>query len=400
VRLREPLTRPKDSPAGEYDPGVLLADRYELGDVLGTGAAATVYRARDGVLGRDVAIKVMKSTTADKRFDREARVLAQLRHPGAVDIYATGEHDGRRYLVMELVRAPTLEAVLEAGGPMRAEPASEIGAGLADVLAAAHALGIVHRDVKPANVFVDGSRVRLADFGLAFVDGRQDLGRLTSGDIVLGTPYYMAPEQIEGRDLGPAADVYALCATLYEVLAGRPPFQGATVPTILAGHLYLPPIPLAELPLAAPVPTEMAATILDGLAKDPAKRPDAATVALRLRMAPVLRGGRRRDTGTPSALRERAPVRVATPIEALAAALREAGVQVVAGDADVRVVDGATLAAVPDGSIPTVAVYASPTPPQIAAAIRAGYRAAVRWPGPIAPIATMLGRFGREIPGA
>jgi serine/threonine protein kinase len=386
---------------------VTLDGRYLVGDPVGTGATATVYRAQDLVLGRHVAIKVVRrggieTEEARKRFTREAQLAARFQHAGAVEVYAIGEHDDHPYLVMALVEAPTLAALLHEDR-LPVATISTIGGALADVLAAAHAQRLVHRDVKPANIFVEGgrtpARVRLADFGLAFARdaAHGTLGRLTEEGVTLGTPFYMAPEQIEGKEVTGAADVYALCATLYEALAQRPPFLGQSIPSILAGHLYLPPIPLSELDLVQAVPPELENAILAGLAKTPSHRPEAAALAVRLRDLTSGRGDRTRPAGPP-AKRTREPVRVWTDDPALAGALRAAGISV-QRECDVEVLVVTDSVPVARGTPPSIVVGADPSPAWVTTAIRAGHSGAARWPGDIAPIVRAAERFGR-IPSA
>lgn len=384
-----------------------LDGRYLVGDPLGAGATAVVHRAQDLVLGRHVAIKFVKrgglaGEEARLRFSREAQLAARFQHANAVEVYAIGEYEDRSYLVMELVEAPTLAALLDESTNRKALPLAvicAIGAELADVLAVAHAQQLVHRDVKPANVFVEGgrtpTRVRLADFGLAFAcdAAHGTLGRLTEEGVTLGTPYYMAPEQIEGKAVTGAADVYALCATLYEAIAHRPLFLGRTIPTILAGHLYLPAIPLSELDLFEAVPAEIESTILAGLAKTPEHRPDAATLAQRLRDPTSGRGDRTRPAGPPPTRRAREPVRVWTADGALANALRAAGIAV-QPDCDVEVIVAADGLPSP-GRLPSIVVGPDISPAWVTAAIRAGHAGAARWPGDIGAIVRAVERFGR-----
>ncbi len=382
---------------------VTLGGRYLVGDPVGTGATATVYRAEDLALGRHVAIKLVRrggvdSEDACKRFLREAQLAARFQHPGAVEVFAIGEYEQHPYLVMALVEAPTLAALLAEENPLPVATVSTIGGALADVLAAAHAQNVVHRDVKPANVFVEGgrepTRVRLADFGLAFARDQESLGRLTEEGITLGTPYYMAPEQVEGKEVTSAADVYALCATLYEALARRPPFQGQTIPTILAGHLYLPPIPLSELDLHEAVPPELENAILAGLAKTPSHRPDAASLAVRLRDLTSGRGDRTRLAAAPPAKRVREPVRVWTEDAALADALLAVGITVQREcDVEVLVVTDELPSA--RSSAPSIVVSSAPSPAWVTAAIRAGHAGAARWPGDVQAIVRVVERFGR-----
>ncbi len=274
--------------AAECAADQLLGGRYALLEVLGHGASGVVWRARDQLLQRDVAVKEIRSPLVVGAAEtgafrdailREARVAARLNHPGAVTVYDVVEDDGRPLIVMELVDAPTLAEMVEAGGPLPPAEVAAIGTELLDALDAGHGAGIVHRDVKPGNVMVDGSgRVRLADFGVASV---LDDTRITTGGEVIGSPAYMAPEQVTGDDIGRPADMWALGATLYFAVEGRPPYdKGTAVPTMMA-IVRERPRPHAQAGALGPV--------LDALlAKDPADRPSAAF--LRLWLAEVAGG--------------------------------------------------------------------------------------------------------------
>jgi serine/threonine-protein kinase len=270
--------------------GTIVADRYELRAQLGAGTTAVVYRAHDRRLGRDVALKLLHEVpqaAARRRFVREARIASRFRHPDVIEIYDVGDLEGRPYLVMELVTAPSLATALVASGhPPTIAAAVEIARRIADLLAAAHEAGLVHRDVKPANVFLDGPleapvRCRLSDFGLAFMIDPESktLGRFTMEGVLLGTPLYMAPEQAGGRDVGPPADVYSLGCMIHEMITGRPPFVG-NIARVLAGHLYLPPIALREIESDAPA--ELERLVLDLLDKEPQRRPSARAATARL----------------------------------------------------------------------------------------------------------------------
>ncbi|HET9624724.1 MAG TPA: protein kinase, partial [Kofleriaceae bacterium] len=207
--------------------------RYEIGDELGEGGMATVFRARDRELRRDVAVKVLFPHLARRdeivrRFHREARAAAGLAHPNILRIFDVGgaEGDDPPYIVMELVRGRTLLQEIEARGAMLAELAACVGAVLGDALAAAHAAGVVHRDVKPANVMIahDG-RVLLGDFGVARLETEDSL--VTRTGALLGTPAYMSPEQASGEVATARSDVYSLGATLYQLATGALPFVGS-----------------------------------------------------------------------------------------------------------------------------------------------------------------------------
>ncbi len=255
--------------------GRRVADRYELEAELGHGGMGVVWRATDTLLSRKVAVKEVdlpRGVDADQRaamrarVSREARAAARLSHSGVVTVYDIAEDGGRDYIVMELVAAPTLDDLVRADGPMTPERSARLGLGLLDALAAAHRAGIVHRDLKPKNVMVreDGT-TKLADFGIASVQGDP---RLTATGLVVGSPAYMAPEQVEGERVGPAADLWALGATLWFAVEGEPPFGGGEFQTLSAIVHGEPRRPSRLGPLA-PVLARL-------LAKDPAMRPSIA----------------------------------------------------------------------------------------------------------------------------
>jgi hypothetical protein len=249
-----------------------VADRYELGSELGHGGMGVVWRATDTLLAREVAVKEVdlpRGLDADQRasmrarVSREARAAARLSHPGVVTVYDIAQDGGRDYIVMELVAAPTLDDVVRSDGPLTPERAAGLGLGLLATLEAAHRAGIVHRDLKPKNVMVreDGT-TKLTDFGIASVQGDP---RLTATGLVVGSPAYMAPEQVEGGPVGPAADLWALGATLWFAVEGEPPFGGGefqTLSAIVAGE----PRRARRLGPLAPVLDRL-------LTKDPARRP-------------------------------------------------------------------------------------------------------------------------------
>jgi hypothetical protein len=214
-----------------------LADRYELREIVGAGGVARVHRAVDRHLERDVAIKVLddeQARSADPsgrdRFLREARSAARLQHPHLVTIYDAGEDDGQLFLVMELVDGQSLAALIGQRAPLPVDEAVSIAIQILDGLSAVHADGLIHRDVKPANVLVDrAGRVRLTDFGIAKrLDDIEE--NLTSAGMVVGTPTYLAPEQAAGARLGVATDVYLVGLVLYEMLTGRRPTGSALDP--------------------------------------------------------------------------------------------------------------------------------------------------------------------------
>ncbi|MFA6299010.1 MAG: serine/threonine-protein kinase [Nocardioides sp.] len=300
-------------------PSAVLADRYDLGDRIGTGGMADVFRATDRVLHREVAVKVLRETadseTDRARFTSEARTLAQLSHVNLVMVLDAGTTTDQPFLVMELVEGPTLSARVQEG-PVAPDEVASIGAQLADALAYAHAQGIVHRDVKPGNVLLgDNGRVKLADFGIARLIG--DTVRHTKTGTAIGTAAYLSPEQVLGEEITPAADVYSLGLVLLEVLTSERAFPGSPTESALA-RLNRDP----DLPETLPEPWRRLLGAMT--ARDPAARPGADAVARELRALDGAGTTAVLDLATLTA--PRLPVTPAagpTPLQALADRLRE-----------------------------------------------------------------------------
>ena len=255
----------------------VLANRYELAEPLGVGGSARVVAAYDRLLDRRVAVKLLGQVDDQRRAEllSEARAAARVSDPRVVAVYDAGVQDGRPFVVMELVEGESLAQRLARVGPLGTTSAAEVADAVLSALDAAHAAGLIHRDVKPANVLLPSgaplSEAKLADFGIA--KDRGDVGITQSGE-VLGTPSYLAPEQIEGRQATPATDLYAVGVLLFETLAGQPPYSGATP---LATALRHRDAPVPSLTAAAPgVPGDVAALVEQALAKDPADRPSTA----------------------------------------------------------------------------------------------------------------------------
>jgi eukaryotic-like serine/threonine-protein kinase len=248
--------------------------------LLGAGGMGAVFEAVDLQLGRSVALKVMRSRnsgsgTARRRFLREARAAAALEHDHVVPIYQVGEDRGIPYLAMPLLRGRTLADRLRRGPRPSAEEVLRVGREVAEGLAAAHDLGLVHRDVKPANIWLEegSGRVKILDFGLARTAHEE--ARLTREGTILGTPAFMAPEQaVGGRDIDHRCDLYSLGAVLYRMVAGRPPFAGRSEAEILTALVQDDPTPPRRLD--PDVPEGLDGLILRLLAKDPAARPPTA----------------------------------------------------------------------------------------------------------------------------
>ncbi len=251
-------------------------ERYELTSLLGRGATTEVHRAHDRTLDRQVAVKVFAAhldPAAEHRFDHEARALARLSHSGLVSIFDIGTVAARPYLVMQLVDGDSLAYRLIAG-PMPVEDVVRMGAVLSDALAHAHARGVVHRDVKPSNILLDtDDQPYLTDFGIALLTGTS---RLTSTNEILGTPAYLAPEQITGSDVGPLADIYSLGLVLLECATGEMEYAAGTRLEAALVRLHRQP----HIPDT--IPPDLAGLLREMTAKEPEGRPPAAECALRL----------------------------------------------------------------------------------------------------------------------
>lgn len=260
---------------------MLVADRYRLGELLGRGGMGEVWEARDEVLGRQVAVKLLLGDGADEsaasRFRLEAQTAARLNHPQVVGVYDFGAWDGRFYLVMELVRGPSLAQELAARGTLDPARVARIAAQAASGLAAAHRQGVVHRDVKPGNLMLDADdTLKIGDFGIArFVD--ETSTALTRVGQIVGTSTYLAPERALGRMAGPASDVYALGCVLYQLLAGQPPFWADSPTALLYLHVDAAPVPPGRH--RADLPPAFESFLLRMLAKQPEERPSAEEVA-------------------------------------------------------------------------------------------------------------------------
>ncbi|MFE1950059.1 serine/threonine-protein kinase [Streptomyces sp. NPDC059524] len=270
---------------GEAGDGRLVAGRYRVVGRLGRGGMGTVWRAVDETLRREVAVKELRSfSDADAqdlaeqrlRMQREARAAARVRHPGVVSVYDVTEHEGRPVIVMELVDGPSLDGLLREHGALEPAEAARIGAEVMDALAAAHSVGVLHRDVKPGNILLERTgRVVLTDFGIAAMDEPDDgaATRLTRSGEVIGSLDYLAPERARGGEPGPEADVWALGATLYAAVEGVSPFRRtstwSTITAIVSDPL---PPPRRAGALLTPALAEL-------LEKDPLLRADAVRAA-------------------------------------------------------------------------------------------------------------------------
>ena len=263
-----------------------LNGRYRMEALLAAGGMGEVWAARDLLLDRAVAVKVLGGALAGdgraaERLRREARAAGRLEHPNITRVLDLGEHDGRPYLVMELLEGESLAARMDRTGPMPPAEAARIVAAVADALEAAHRAGVVHRDVKPGNVFLTAAgEVKVLDFGIASAAGDTII---TTGDLI-GTAAYLAPERALGHRATPAADIYALGVVLYELLAGHRPFPAGSDVELAMAHVNADPPSLTE---AAPAtPPSLVAACHQALAKDPGSRPSSAAEFARQVRAP------------------------------------------------------------------------------------------------------------------
>ena len=278
---------PGSEPTGPLTVDRWLAARYRLVRLIARGGMAQVWEGRDEVLSRPVAIKLLDPDLAHdqsfiERFRREAIAAARLTHPNIVATFDAGaDPDGTTYIVMELVRGQTLRDYLTGHGPLPPSVAAGIAVQVADALAHAHAASLVHRDIKPGNILLCDSgagpeavpAVKVGDFGIAKLGMTADAD-LTRTGMVMGTPRYLSPEQIEGGEPDTRSDVYALGVVLFEMLAGCPPFDGPTDMATAVQHVHNPPPPLGRL--RPGMPRDLQDIVAATLAKDPAARPQSA----------------------------------------------------------------------------------------------------------------------------
>jgi eukaryotic-like serine/threonine-protein kinase len=244
--------------------------RYDLLERIGRGGMGVVYRGKDSVIGRLVAVKMLisdidVSEEARERFYREARSAGQLAHRNIITIYDFGEEQGRAYIVMELLTGESLAGLLARGEELPLEQQIEIMARMCEGLAFAHARGIVHRDLKPANLFltVDG-QIKILDFGVARIAS----SKLTRSGLIVGTPDYMSPEQVMGKVVDQRSDVFSAGTVFYELLSRRRPFGSKKLPQILNNVMSVAPVELT----AEEAPAGLAAIVMKALEKDPAQR--------------------------------------------------------------------------------------------------------------------------------
>ena len=253
--------------------------QYTILAMLGSGGMATVYRAQQTSIRRDVAVKVIETKLTDnpefiRRFEREAQTVANLNHPHILKVFDFGNQDGLIYLVMELQAGGSLAARLKANGKLSAEEVARYLDQIGAALDHAHGRGVIHRDLKPQNVLLDqDNNAILSDFGIARIAG--DMTRMTGSGMAMGTPAYMAPEQWYGRDVDARTDVYALTVMTYELLTGALPFTGDTPPALMYQHLNEQPPPIRRL--RPDLPQSVEKVLIKGMAKRPEARFQSAS---------------------------------------------------------------------------------------------------------------------------
>jgi hypothetical protein len=273
---------------------------YRILKVLGRGGMGIVFQAEDPQLKRPVAVKVLQpgrsaSESARRRFLREARAMAALEHDNIVTLHYVGEAQGMPFLAMQLLRGETLATRLQREGSLRVEEALRIGREIADALAAAHEHGLIHRDIKPGNIWLEAGsgRVKVLDFGL--VRAAEEDAQLTQTGIVLGTPAYMAPEQADGEAVDARGDLFSLGCILYQMVAGRLPFVGAGTLAMLRAIALQTPLPLNQV--NPDVPEALPELVDTLLAKEPGNRPASAGLVSRQLLRISHAEARMRDEG-------------------------------------------------------------------------------------------------------
>jgi eukaryotic-like serine/threonine-protein kinase len=270
-------------PPSVADPliGMVVADRYRIIEAIGRGGMGIVYMVEHVRIGKLLAMKLLRGELSCRpdvvrRFKREALCVSRLQSPNTVQVFDFGVSEGLTYLVMELVHGQSLTQVLQTQGPMPAARLGKIVIQMCSSLAEAHRKGIVHRDIKPDNVMLvaggGGAEVaKVLDFGLAKLREAEGRSDVTAGGMILGTPCYMAPEQIRGQDVDQRSDVYSIGALMYRALTGYPPFGGEPL-TVLSRHLHEAPVPPHEEAPKLGIPLGMSLLVMRALAKDPAER--------------------------------------------------------------------------------------------------------------------------------
>jgi hypothetical protein len=306
---------------GRFLPGAIVAQRYRIVNLLGRGGMGEVYRAMDLTLGQTVALKflpegVSHQSLARERLFNEVRAAREITHPQVCRVHDVGEMDGQFYISMEFVDGEDLASLLSRIGRLPLKKASELAAGICAGLSAAHLRGLIHRDLKPANIMVDGrGQPRLMDFGLT-----ASVGKIAQSEVAFGTPMYMAPEQLAGKEVSPRSDLYALGLILYELFTGRHPFEGKSIVELLTARQTITPAPMSTLCPEVTAPVE--AVVAACLSPDPARRPASANaVAAALpyqdALAAVIAAG---DTPSPELIAASGDTKVIRPFLAYGAA--------------------------------------------------------------------------------
>jgi serine/threonine-protein kinase len=302
---RQPMTRSAAMPAireiHRADPliGLIIAERYRVVELIGRGGMGVVYKAEHSRLGKILALKLLTGELTRHneqvvRFKREALMASRLSHPNTVQVFDFGDADGLAYLAMEYVKGESLGAIVDQTGPLGTDRTARIVIQICSSLAEAHDKGIVHRDLKPENIMVVKSTAgeevaKVLDFGLAKLRESGELSEVTLSGAIVGTPYYMAPEQIRGEAVGPAADVYALGALMYSCLTGTVVFDAQTPMGVLTRHLVEEPEPPSARAPGIGLTKSFDRIVLSALAKDPAKRFESVS-ALQLALVEELKG--------------------------------------------------------------------------------------------------------------
>jgi serine/threonine-protein kinase len=356
--------------------------RYELIARIGRGAMGVVYQARDGVMRRDVAVKVLTADLEDDpeirtRFLREAQAAAGLSHPNIITIFDVGEEQERFFIVMELLRGMVLKSFLKQPEAARIGRKMHLMMQLCAGLGAAHQASIYHRDIKPGNIFVraDGL-LKIVDFGVA----RLGTSNMTASGFVVGTPDYMSPEQARGEEIDGRSDIFSAGGVFYFMLTGRKPFAATALPTLF--HQIQSEDPL---PIDGDVPPELAAVVMKALAKNREARYQTCQELLAdLQLVTHLYPLEAMDTAAMDL--------VADPIGGTAAIRRDSGTSAAVADAPALPSTDDTVDIAPPGSDITDQTV-SFDPPTLAARIKAGITTAItgltaRWARPTAPVAT------------